>query len=52
MHDLHVAALSTKHAQLDAKLAREIQAPLPDSLRIAALKKAKLRLKEQIVRPQ
>lgn len=48
MTQVHRAALSTKHAALDAQLAREALSPLPDSLRIAQLKKEKLRLKEQL----
>ncbi|MGI4876911.1 MAG: YdcH family protein [Janthinobacterium lividum] len=51
MTNAHLTSLSTKHAQLDAKLAAEVHNPLPDSLRIAQLKKEKLRLKEQIVQP-
>lgn len=48
MASLHTAALSSKHAQLDAQLAQETKLPLPDTIRIAELKKQKLRLKEQI----
>ena len=48
MTEVHRAALSTKHAALDARLAQEALKPLPDSLRMAKLKKEKLRLKEQL----
>lgn len=48
MTDVHRTALSTKHAALDAQLAREAVKPLPDSLRMAKIKKEKLRLKEQL----
>jgi hypothetical protein len=48
MTEVHRAALSTKHAALDARLAREALKPLPDSLEMARLKKEKLRLKEQL----
>lgn len=51
MTNVHRASLSSKHAAIDAKLAEEVHAPLPDSLRIARLKKEKLRLKEQISAP-
>lgn len=49
MTEVHRTALSTKHAALDARLAREALKPLPDSLEMAKLKKEKLRLKEQII---
>ena len=48
MTEVHRAALATKHAALDARLASEALKPLPDSLRMARLKKEKLRLKEQL----
>lgn len=48
MTQVHRAALTTKHAALDAQLASEALKPKPDSLRIADLKKRKLRLKEQL----
>jgi hypothetical protein len=48
MTNVHRASLSTKHAALEAQLAREALKPLPDSLRMARLKKEKLRLKEQL----
>jgi hypothetical protein len=48
MDDPHFAALETKHDGLEALITAEHQRPLPDELRIAELKKQKLRLKEQI----
>ncbi len=48
MTNVHRASLSTKHASLEAQIAREALAPLPDTLQLARLKKAKLRLKEQL----
>lgn len=48
MTNVHRASLSTKHASLEAQLAREALAPQPDSLRMAKIKKEKLRLKEQL----
>lgn len=48
MTNVHRTALSTKHATLDAQLAREAVKPMPDSLQMAKLKKEKLRLKEQL----
>ena len=51
MANMHLAALSIKHARLDAELTAEALHPRPDSLRMVELKKAKLRIKEQIARP-
>lgn len=51
MTNVHRAALSTRHASLEAELAREAHAPHPDTLRMAKLKKEKLRLKEQLSQP-
>ncbi len=48
MTEVHRTALSTKHAALEALIAREAHKPLPDSLQMAKLKKEKLRLKEQL----
>lgn len=48
MQSAHLSALEAKHAQLDHRIARESQRPLPDPLMLATLKKAKLRLKEEI----
>ena len=50
MPNAHLTSLSAKHAHLEASLVRENQHPLPDTLRIASLKKAKLRIKEEIAR--
>jgi hypothetical protein len=48
MDQAHIAALQTRHAGLDERIARESQRPMPDSALIARLKKEKLRLKEEI----
>jgi len=48
MTNVHRASLSTKHASLEAQIAREALSPLPDTMRLAKLKKEKLRLKEQL----
>lgn len=48
MDQAHIAALQTRHAGLDARIAEESQRPLPDSALIARLKKEKLRLKEEL----
>ena len=48
MEQAHIAALQTRHAGLDSRIAEEAQRPSPDSALIARLKKEKLRLKEEI----
>ena len=48
MDQAHIAALQTKHAGIDARIAEETQRPLPDTTLIARLKKEKLRIKEEI----
>ena len=48
MPNTHLASLTAKHAELEALLARENQRPVPDSVRMAKLKRDKLRLKEEI----
>ena len=48
MPTTHQAALETKHATLDRRIAEEIHRPLPDAQTVAALKKRKLRLKEEL----
>ncbi|NVJ70258.1 MAG: YdcH family protein [Alphaproteobacteria bacterium] len=46
----HVESLNAKHAEIDDVIAREELRPCPDTLRIAQLKKQKLRLKEEMTR--
>lgn len=48
MQTTHQMALETKHATLDKRIAEEIHRPLPNAMRLAELKKQKLRLKEEI----
>ncbi|WP_174293364.1 YdcH family protein [Sphingomonas bacterium] len=48
MATTHQTALETKHSLLDRRIADETARPQPDSVRIASLKKQKLRLKEEI----
>ena len=50
MQTAHFSALEAKHAVLDRRIAAESQRPLPDSASLAALKKQKLRLKEEMAR--
>lgn len=44
----HQAALETKHATLDRKIAAESHRPLPDAQVLAGLKRQKLKLKEEL----
>lgn len=46
MSNAHLVTLAARHAQLEASLLREGQRPLPDTVRLAELKREKLRLKE------
>jgi hypothetical protein len=48
MDSTHVSALRIKHAGLDRQLHDELCRPSPDAVAIQALKKRKLRLKEEI----
>lgn len=48
MDTSHVSALNAKHAGLEARIRDETARPAPDSLIIAALKKQKLQLKQEI----
>ena len=44
----HSEALQTKHAGIDARLREEMGRPSPDSGTIQQLKRAKLRIKEEL----
>ncbi len=44
----HLEALYTRHSELDGKIEAERSRPHPDSIRIAELKRKKLRLKDEI----
>ncbi|MES2058526.1 MAG: YdcH family protein [Pseudomonadota bacterium] len=48
MQTAHFSALEAKHAVLDRKIEAESQRPLPDTVALAALKKQKLRVKEEM----
>ena len=52
MASAHLDMLHTRHAQLDGRIAAEMSRPLPDSTLLAELKRQKLKLKEEIQRPQ
>ncbi|MBK8158592.1 MAG: YdcH family protein [Rhodospirillaceae bacterium] len=44
----HLDSLNSKHADLDAKIADEERRPHPDEATIHALKKLKLRIKDEL----
>ena len=44
----HLESLNTRHGQLDAQIQREMRSPLPDSLKVAELKKQKLQIRDRI----
>jgi len=46
----HIDTLVEKHAHLQTAIDDETHRPLPDTTRLAQLKREKLRLKEQITR--
>lgn len=48
--EAHLSALKDKHAGLDAEIEAESSRPHPDEVRIADLKKRKLRIKDEIAR--
>lgn len=48
MNQSHLNALQSKHSDLDARIMREEQRPVPDAATVATLKKMKLRVKEEL----
>lgn len=48
MQTAHHTALEAKHAVLDQRIAEESHRPHPDSATLSALKKQKLRIKEEM----
>lgn len=48
MESSHVSALQTKHAGLERRIQEELNRPLPDLATIQALKRAKLRIKDEL----
>jgi len=50
MDSSHVSALQLKHAGIERQSQDEMSRPIPDAAMIQALKKRKLRIKEEISR--
>lgn len=48
METSHVSALQSKHEGLEQRLKDELRRPAPDAAKIQAIKKQKLRIKEEI----
>jgi hypothetical protein len=47
-----IESLRAKHSRLEIEIDQEAHRPLPDTVQLAALKREKLRIKEQILRMQ
>lgn len=48
--EAHLVELSEKHRTLDRRIEEEMSRPMADTIRIAELKRQKLRLKDEIER--
>lgn len=48
MDTSHSSSLQLKHAGLERKIEEEMSRPMPDTAMLQALKKKKLRIKEQL----
>lgn len=48
--EAHIKELSDKHRKLEEQIQAEMTSPVWDEIRVAALKKEKLRLKDEIER--
>jgi hypothetical protein len=48
MDSSHSSSLELKHAGLERKIEEEMSRPMPDTAMLQALKKKKLRIKEQL----
>jgi len=48
MDSSHISALQAKHAGLEDRIRDERARPVPDSLRVASLKKQKLQIKQEL----
>lgn len=48
--EAHIAEIQEKHRQLDIQIENELQNPGSNDLQISALKREKLRLKEELER--
>ncbi len=49
-YESHIEKLNHKHASLDNAIFEEKQRPIPDGIRLAELKRQKLRIKDEITR--
>lgn len=50
MDNSHVSALQLKHAGIERQIHQELSRPIPDAAVVQALKKRKLRIKDEIGR--
>ena len=44
----HLEKLQSRHGELDDQINREMRSPMPDTLRVAELKRQKLQIKDTI----
>lgn len=49
MSTSHLSALKSRHADLDAKIAKEERRPCPDTNVLVQLKRQKLKIKEEML---
>lgn len=52
MQNGHLSALESKHAKLETQIAFEANRPSPDEVRLQALKKKKLAVKDELTSAQ
>jgi len=48
--EAHIEQLTQKHASLEQAISAEVQRPVPDGIRLAELKRQKLRIKDEIAK--
>ncbi len=52
MQNGHLSSLENKHAKLESQIAHEANRPSPDNVRLLALKKQKLAVKDELMTVQ
>jgi hypothetical protein len=51
-HEMDISQLQDRHHELEAEIDIEAARPVPDDIKIHALKKEKLKIKDEILRLQ
>lgn len=49
-YDARIDSLTSKHASLEARLDDESRRPIPDAAMVAAIKRQKLKIKDELAR--